>query len=103
PWTAGRPPSPSAAGRAASAGTRAARRPPPGRRTRGRSRPLDHDPDAAARRPLDHGQLDGEDAVLEPRPRAPRIDVLGEPDLALERAVLDLHLLVDAARELGAD
>ena len=40
--------------------------------------------------------------MLEARARARRVDVLGEPDLPLERAVLDLHLLVDAARDLRA-
>ena len=44
------------------------------------------------------GRCDREDAVLEARRRAPGIDVLGELHLALERPVLDLHLLVDAAR-----
>src|SRR4051812_263362 len=39
-------------------------------------KPLDRDPVAAGgRRLLDDGQLDGEDAVLEPRLRALRVDV----------------------------
>jgi hypothetical protein len=60
---------------------------------------LDRDPVATlGRRLLDDPQLDCQDAVLEPRDRAFGVDVLGEVHLALERPVLDLHLLVHAAR-----
>ena len=38
--------------------------------------------------------------MLERRLRALRVDVLDEPHLPLERAVLDLHLLVGASRRL---
>ena len=41
-------------------------------------------------------ERDREDPVLVLRARAVWIDVFGEPDLAGERPVLDLHLLVDA-------
>lgn len=50
----------------------------------------------AGRRPVDDGQLDGEDAVLVARGRPRRVDVLGEAHPAAERAEVDLHLLVDA-------
>ena len=38
--------------------------------------------------------------MLEPGGCTRRVDVLAQPHLALERAVLDLHLLVDPARDL---
>ena len=41
-------------------------------------------------------------AVLVARLRALGVDVLRQPDLPLERAVLDLHLLVDARRRRSA-
>src|SRR4051794_23548745 len=68
--------------------------PPAGGRT---SRALDDDHVPLARRGrLGDRKRDRDDPVLVPRPRPLRVDVLGQADLALERAVLDLHLLVDA-------
>ncbi len=46
-------------------------------------------------------QVHGQHTVLEARRRALRLDVLGELHLTLEGAVLDLHLLVHAARCRG--
>ena len=63
-------------------------------------RDRDRGPPAAAARPT--GSVIVTIAVLVARPRALGVDVLGEPHLALERAVLDLHLLVDAAAERSA-
>src|SRR5690349_7969939 len=61
------------------------------------------DRDAARRRGMvSDGELDREHAVLEACARVGRVDVLGQAHLPLERADLDLHLLVDAARDLGA-
>src|SRR5206468_3871152 len=57
---------------------------------------LDHDRDATARRSLGDRHRDAEDAALELGAGAFGIDVLRQPDPARERAVRDLHLLVDA-------
>src|SRR5436305_11759701 len=58
-------------------------------------KPLHRDAVTALGRCLrDDGQLDGEDPALEARGGALGVDVLGEAHLPLERAVLDLHLLV---------
>ncbi len=46
-------------------------------------------------------QRDRQDALLVAGASPLRVDVLGQPDLALERAVLDLHLLVDAPSTLA--
>src|SRR5882724_3136361 len=51
---------------------------------------------------FDDRELDREPAALEARTCVLGIDVLDEPDLSLERAALDLHLLVDAALHLRA-
>ena len=56
----------------------------------------DRDP-AARRRRLGDRQRDREDPALVLGARAARVDVLRQPHLPLERAVLDLGLLVDAA------
>jgi len=52
---------------------------------------------------LDHRQLDRQDAVLEARLGSLGVDVLDQPHLALEGAVLDLDLLVDAPGHLRAE
>src|SRR4051794_4850442 len=62
---------------------------------------LHRDPVAALVRLRDDRKLDRQHAALEARVRLLGVDVLGQPNLTLERPVLDLHLLVDAARDLG--
>src|SRR5215510_11794621 len=53
-----------------------------------------------ARRLLRHRQHDRQDAALVRRLRGLDVDVGPEGDLAREAAVVDLHLLVDAAAAL---